>query len=780
MNYIIWNSRGTGAKTFPGLVRDIKHRHDLDFLALVETRQSGDKACSIIKKFGFDGSERVDATGFMGGIWCLWRKDRTHIDVLFKHPQLIHIGKEGWSGLAVAGDFNAFLFCYEKQGGSSSGSRPDQRFLDWVDAYAMIDMGFSRSQFTWRRNDVAIRLDRVMVNQSWKLRFPEAAVVHLSCFKSDHNPLWIRFEPSLNNHNPRNRPFRFLAAWVTRESFPNVVRDAWKQDASWFGGLLNFYDGVKEWNKKVFGNIFARKRSLMDKILSVEEIIARRPRRGLIHQRDGLWVQVLRHKYGCGNDVLPRVSMGSNPSRLWRGVVKGWQHVEAGLQWRVSNGDKVRFWSDKWVPNCDKLCSKALGPLNAEDLNASVSEFISATGGWDWSRFEFLLPGDVCARIAAVAPPHADGGEDIPIWKHSRDGNFTVKSCYNSMVRMGVADRSNIWNSIWKLQVPQRIRSFMWLCSHDKLLTNAERFRRKISSQDLCGRCGTKSEDTLHAVRDCTKVKNIWLRLVKPCFWPEFFNVKLREWIALNFSWNLGVFELGWKETFATACWSIWRWRNEDVFQQRGGDALDPIFAILQRVRMAFDATRSVVNPGKDPPTRASCIVKWQKLDSDWLKVNVDGASKLDSSQHASCGGVARDHRGHFVAGFAKNLGSCDALQAELWSVMLGLDLAWDIGARKVVIEVDSLIAHQLIYGKVPDLHPCASLVANIHHLLARNWAVEISHVLREANKVVDAMAGCAPGGSLELVRFNHPPSGVVRLLEEDLNGSGTLRACVL
>ncbi|KAF7807156.1 ribonuclease H [Senna tora] len=201
---------------------------------------------------------------------------------------------------------------------------------------------------------------------------------------------------------------------------------------------------------------------------------------------------------------------------------------------------------------------------------------------------------------------------------------------------------------------------------------------------------------------------------------------------------------------------------------------------LARRVRMAFDAAQSVVNPGKDPPTRASCIVKWQKPNSDWLKVNVDGASKLDSSQRASCGGVARDHSGHFVAGFVKNLGSCNALHAELWSVMMGLDLAWEIGARKVVIEVDSLLAHQLIYGQVPDLHPCASLVANIHHLIARNWAVEISHVLREANKVADAMAGCAPGGSLELVRFNHPPSGVVHLLEEDLNGSGTLRACVV
>ncbi|KAF7839049.1 RNA-directed DNA polymerase [Senna tora] len=223
----------TRSKTFLGLVRDLKHRHNIDFVALVETRQSGDKASEIIKKLGFDGLERVHAVGFVGGIWCLWRKDRVSVSVLLKHHQFMHLkvnkGGKDWLFMVVYGS--------PTHGGSSGGSRPDRGFWDWVGECDMIDLGFTGSRFTWSRKGVSIRLDRVLVSQSWKLMFLEATVVHLPCFKSDHNPLWIRFDPSTASTYRHDMSFRFLAAWVTHESFSNVVREAWKQGTSWHVGV---------------------------------------------------------------------------------------------------------------------------------------------------------------------------------------------------------------------------------------------------------------------------------------------------------------------------------------------------------------------------------------------------------------------------------------------------------------------------------------------------------------------------------------------------------------
>ncbi|KAF7830019.1 reverse transcriptase [Senna tora] len=846
MNFVIWNSRGTGSRTFPGLVRDIKHRHNVDFLALIETRQSGEKANEIIKKLGFDGVECVEASGFSGGIWCLWRKERIMVSVLGKHRQFIHLRinrgvqewlftvvygslafnsrRQLWESLttiganvdlpwAVAGDFNAFLFDYEKHGGRSGGSRPDQGFRDWVDNCAMMDMGFTGSRYTWRRSEVSIRLDRIMVSQNWKLMFPEAAVVHLPCFKSDHNPLWLRFYPSVNSQYRHDRPFRFLAAWVTHESFLNVVlwngdktngfrpsrgirqgdpispyifvlcmerlahliqekvsRGRWKPIGLGRTGPkvshLFFADDLILFAEASMNQVEVVKDCINNFCISSGQKVNADKTRvffsrnvsflgggtlsnalGFTSTNDlGKYLGVplihglLRHKYGCGDDVLPRVSAGSNPSRLWQGIVKNWGHIENGIQWRIGNGNRIKFWSDGWIPKCDKLCNLALGPIPEIELTASVSSFTTPSGGWDWQRFDYMLPDNVCLRIASIVPPSSSMGEDTPIWRHSRDGKFSVESCYNAVNGVIYGSRGNVWNSIWKLNVPQRVRSSMWLCANNKLLTNVERCKRQISDSSVCDCCGGASEDVIHALRDCDKVRDIWLRLVKPRHWPEFFHSELRDWISMNLNRNLGVFDNSWKDVFATTCWSVWRWRNEQLFQHKDGIPSDP------------------------------------RPESIWVKVNVDGAVSRDSSERASCGGVVRNHEGHFVLGFNKSLGSCDVLTAELWGVRLGLEMAWELGLRKVVIELDSLCAHQLIHAQVQELHPCATLVTAIHQLMTRNWDVHIHHVLRDANQVADFFAGCASHATLNLMKFDHPPTDAVHLLNADAEGTGSLR----
>lgn len=40
----------------------------------METKVSGPTADEIHKKIDFDGTHRVEAQGFSGGIWLLWRR----------------------------------------------------------------------------------------------------------------------------------------------------------------------------------------------------------------------------------------------------------------------------------------------------------------------------------------------------------------------------------------------------------------------------------------------------------------------------------------------------------------------------------------------------------------------------------------------------------------------------------------------------------------------------------------------------------------------------------
>ncbi|KAI9078993.1 hypothetical protein K1719_039040 [Acacia pycnantha] len=58
-------------------------------VGILERRISGAKAHKTIKNWGFTHSVRVEADGFSGGIWIVWRRDDIQINVLAKDVQFI-------------------------------------------------------------------------------------------------------------------------------------------------------------------------------------------------------------------------------------------------------------------------------------------------------------------------------------------------------------------------------------------------------------------------------------------------------------------------------------------------------------------------------------------------------------------------------------------------------------------------------------------------------------------------------------------------------------------
>lgn len=69
MNIFSWNVRGAGSTDFRRVFRDMKNSHNPDLVILNETRLSRDKASSVISNLGYEGFIKVDAMGFLGGIW---------------------------------------------------------------------------------------------------------------------------------------------------------------------------------------------------------------------------------------------------------------------------------------------------------------------------------------------------------------------------------------------------------------------------------------------------------------------------------------------------------------------------------------------------------------------------------------------------------------------------------------------------------------------------------------------------------------------------------------
>ena len=63
----------------------------------------------------------------------------------------------------------------------------------------------------------------------------------------------------------------------------------------------------------------------------------------------------------------------------------------------------------------------------------------------------------------------------------------------------------------------------------------------------------------------------------------------------------------------------------------------------------------------------------------------------------AGAGGLVRDSTGAWVAGFTYMIGTCSSTRAELWGVFTGLNFVWNLGLRKIILEVDSKSVAELI-----------------------------------------------------------------------------------
>ncbi|RYR41137.1 hypothetical protein Ahy_A08g037531 [Arachis hypogaea] len=154
--------------------------------------------------------------------------------------------------------------------------------------------------------------------------------------------------------------------------------------------------------------------------------------------------------------------------------------------------------------------------------------------------------------------------------------------------------------------------------------------------------------------------------------------------------------------------------------------------------------------------------------------MNVD-SSFFSHNNNDAYGGVFRDHLCRFVKAFACNLESYSIMQAELWAILKGLQLAITNGLQNILVESDSLMALSFVREGCPNSHPCASLIEYIRILVSRVQHIAWRHTLREANPVADILAKKGQELIHGLHVFDYPTSEIKSALCLDGIGSFSL-----
>ncbi|KAL8137409.1 hypothetical protein V2J09_003410 [Rumex salicifolius] len=202
-----------------------------------------------------------------------------------------------------------------------------------------------------------------------------------------------------------------------------------------------------------------------------------------------------------------------------------------------STDEKKRMHLVNWEQVCKDKAAGALGIKNMTQLNqallgklswrfltqfdslwASVVRVKYSLGtGFDirfW-RDVWLLDEPLVNRLAAPSLTEAHLGAKYPDhlhWGLSPDGNYSIRSTCNliSNPKRDLEIDTDIYRRIWKLRVPERVRSFAWLVVRGAILTKVELKRRHLTNVDSCDCCALVQESCLHLFRECNQVRSMW------------------------------------------------------------------------------------------------------------------------------------------------------------------------------------------------------------------------------------------------------------------------------
>ena len=145
----------------------------------------------------------------------------------------------------------------------------------------------------------------------------------------------------------------------------------------------------------------------------------------------------------------------------WRAIKAGFQAFAEGICWGVGDENKIQLWSDCKIRG-NSLRELIEGPLTQPENDLKLFEMILEQGqGWKWEILSFELPRCINDKIRAIPRYQVGRGEDIIIWKHSKDGEFTTKSGYALVNGPQEINTPFQGHWIWKTDTLPKIVNFL-------------------------------------------------------------------------------------------------------------------------------------------------------------------------------------------------------------------------------------------------------------------------------------------------------------------------------
>lgn len=188
------------------------------------------------------------------------------------------------------------------------------------------------------------------------------------------------------------------------------------------------------------------------------------------------------------------------------------EKLKAGFSWILGNGNDIRIFRDPWLQSKRNFCVENDQSSVVRDERI-CNYFRSNSKVWDVNRVQQDFHQDDAQLILQTNIPQKEV-KDRTAWVHTTTGTYTVKSGYQFWSQLNVTHTAETdakgWNKLWNLNVPHKIRTFLW-----RFCTNNVPVRKLLRSRGVnlpitCPICITDIEHLLHTFFDCTFAVAAW------------------------------------------------------------------------------------------------------------------------------------------------------------------------------------------------------------------------------------------------------------------------------
>ena len=189
----------------------------------------------------------------------------------------------------------------------------------------------------------------------------------------------------------------------------------------------------------------------------------------LINQPDSLCARVLKAKYYPQGNIL-KAGSKKGASFTWQSIIAGLNTFKRGHIWRVGSGRSINIWTDHWVPGSP---SRMIQTPRGHIILRTVDELIDHdTQTWDEQLVRDVFNPIDASRVLRI-PLSSNMTEDFISWHLSKSYTFTVRSAYyaqwshsfsqrlNHPNGQGPSNRNPVWDILWRLQVPAKVKIFL-------------------------------------------------------------------------------------------------------------------------------------------------------------------------------------------------------------------------------------------------------------------------------------------------------------------------------